>query len=118
MEILVFVYGTLMRGQGNARFLEGAEFVRPAETGPGFELFSMGSFPAMSRGGKASVKGELYLVDDDTLKVLDSLENHPRLYRREEIDLDDGGEAIAYLLDQAREMGGTPIKSGNWRTLE
>jgi gamma-glutamylcyclotransferase (GGCT)/AIG2-like uncharacterized protein YtfP len=112
---LVFVYGTLMRDEINHDLLIRARFVADARTEPCFELFDLGPFPAMSAGGQMVVLGELYAVDDATLARLDRLEGHPTLYQRTQIQLDDGQEVQAYLMDRARMRGRVLIALGDWR---
>lgn len=113
----VFVYGTLMRGERNHCFLEGATFCGTAATEPRHRLLDLGAFPAMVAGGRASVAGEIYDVDAGTLAALDRLEGHPGFYRRTAVRLLDGGTAEAYLMPGTKAAG-TEIKSGDWRRRE
>jgi gamma-glutamylaminecyclotransferase len=113
---LVFVYGTLRQDEVNHDLLAQARFVAEGRTEPSFELFDLGSVPAMSTGGETAVLGEVYAVDDATLARLDRLEGHPSFYQRTQIRLDDGHEVETYLMDRARMRGRAPIASGDWRT--
>jgi gamma-glutamylcyclotransferase (GGCT)/AIG2-like uncharacterized protein YtfP len=107
----VFVYGSLMRGETNAGQMRG-RFVDERRTSPGFALHDLGAYPCMVRGAGV-VHGELWEVSLGQLRRLDRFEDHPRLYRRELISLDDGSRAFAYLM---RDAGGAPeIASGSWR---
>jgi gamma-glutamylaminecyclotransferase len=115
-EHLVFTYGTLLRGEVNHDLLAQARFVAEARTEPCFELFDLGSFPAMSMGGETAVCGEVYAADDATLARLDRLEGHPSFYQRTQIRLEGGQEVETYLMDRARMRGRAPIASGDWRT--
>lgn len=110
----VFVYGTLMRGEPNHRFLARAAFVRGARTLPRFKMISLGGCPAIVSGGGTAIEGELYDVDSETLAHLDRLEGHPRFYRRTQLVMGGGGggRAHAYLLEGGR---GVEIASGSWR---
>jgi len=111
----VFVYGSLQRGEGNHRMMNGARFVARARTEPAFELFDLGAFPAMAMSGSTAIAGELYEVDADLLKRLDVFEGCPRLYQREAIVLDDGTRAEAYVMPRER-LGRAPhIKIGCWQ---
>jgi gamma-glutamylcyclotransferase (GGCT)/AIG2-like uncharacterized protein YtfP len=117
---LVFVYGTLMAGEGNHRLLagHGAAFMGPAITEPAFTLIDLGSFPAAVADGDTAIRGEVYLVDPPTLAALDRLEGHPSFYRRTPITLADGREVETYVLpaDGASwRPARTPIASGDWR---
>jgi gamma-glutamylaminecyclotransferase len=112
---LVFTYGTLLKGEVNHHLLAQARFVAEGRTEPCFELFDLGSFPAMSTGGETAVLGEVYAVDDATLARLDRLEGHPSFYQRAKIRLEGGQEVETYLMDRARMRGRAPIASGDWR---
>ena len=112
---LVFVYGSLMAGFGNHRLLCGSRFVCEAKTAPKFTLVSLGSFPGMVRGGYSQVHGEVYEVDDQTLRQLDCLEGHPSFYRREQVRLDTNiGGVEAYIL-QSDVAAYDVVTSGDWR---
>lgn len=114
MTTRVFTYGTLMRGELNHALLGSSPFVRTARTEPWFELVSLGSFPAMVRGGEASVVGEVYEVDCGTLAELDALEGHPDFYRRERVGLEGGEEMDAYLLEPEQAASAPRIACGDW----
>lgn len=112
MKFLVFVYGTLMKGLPLEYYLNGSEaseFVGKAKTKPEFTMIKLEYFPALVRVGNSSIEGELYLVSENRLRLLDSIERNPDLYRREVIVMDDGTEAYAYLLPI--------VQSGNWRDI-
>lgn len=117
-EYRIFVYGTLVRGGPRHRMLARARFLGEARTAPRFTLLDLGSCPAMTRGGRAAVRGELYAVDGPTLAALDRYEWHPRYYRRETVRLSDGGTATAYLVAPGRIRGVPRIASGDWRLRE
>ena len=110
----VFVYGTLRSGEPNHYLLDAHDLVRRGRTEPAFELVSLGAFPAMIDGGQTAVVGEVYEVDPPTLAALDRLEGHPRFYQRRPIRLDDGDEALAYLLSPEQVQGRSRIPSGDW----
>lgn len=76
----VFVYGTLKSGFHNhERFLKNYTGVKAKA--PGINLHRGPSFP-FAVIGKGVAIGELYEVDDSTLKSLDRLEGHPNFYKR------------------------------------
>jgi len=112
----VFVYGSLQRGQGNHRMMNGARFVERALTTAAFELFDLGAFPAMTTRGRTSIAGELYEVTDELLERLDRFEGCPTLYQRETISLKDGASAEAYVMPRQRVGRAPQIKTGCWRT--
>lgn len=112
----VFVYGTLLSGEPNHHLLDRDDLLAEATTEPVFDLVSLGAFPAMVAGGETAVRGEVYAVDRWTLRAMDHLEGHPRFYRRRAIQLDDGEEVLAYLLEPEQVAGRTRIASGDWRS--
>ncbi len=112
----VFVYGTLLAGEGNHRLLASAKFVCDARTEPAFELRDLGAFPGLVRGGEHAVAGEVYEADAETLARLDRLEGHPRFYRRTRIALEGGTEVETYLLMPEQVEGRPVIVSGKWRS--
>ena len=90
------VYGTLKPGKRNHRLIADARRHGPAETVPGFRLLH-GEVPAVDRGGWARIQGELVAVTAEQLARMDELEGHPDWYRREIVELADGGRAWLYL---------------------
>jgi gamma-glutamylcyclotransferase (GGCT)/AIG2-like uncharacterized protein YtfP len=72
---LVFVYGTLKRGDCRHRFMAGSKFLGLATTASGYRLFHLGEYPAMVEdpsGGQ--IEGEVFEVTDATLRLLDEVE--------------------------------------------
>lgn len=112
--MLIFVYGTLRRGEPNHRELGEARFVGRARTAPVYELVDLGSFPALLEGGSTAVQGELYEVDESWVGRLDAFEEAPELYDRKPVWL-EGEAALAYVM--RRDVAGPAprIPSGDWR---
>ncbi len=117
-SILVFVYGTLKRG-GRYHYLLENEKVRfrgKAVTREKFIMYERDGIPYVSRKRSLSrIKGEVYEVDKKTLFRLDSLEEHPHWYRREEVEVEfyDGNSTRAFLYFNENEEGRV-ISSGNF----
>jgi gamma-glutamylaminecyclotransferase len=107
-----FVYGTLRKEGSRGHVLKTSKFLGQRKTKPEFFLFDLGSFPAMVKGGKTEVIGELYDISPDVLSQLDMIEGHPGFYRRTKIVLADGTETETYLLPNERNY--TEITSGDW----
>jgi gamma-glutamylcyclotransferase (GGCT)/AIG2-like uncharacterized protein YtfP len=114
-----------MRGESRRHVLEGAEFLGACTTAPIYELVDIGPYPALvdpehPDGFGDAVRGELYLVDAETLLECDRIEGHPNYYVRKPIALANGERAEAYLLP-LRSVGygsadrGVRIPSGDWR---
>lgn len=110
--MLVFVYGTLCRGDYNHHHLAGAQYQGPGVTESEFELYDLGTYPGAVRG-TGQVIGEIYAVDREILERLDRLEGHPGFYRRELIST-RYGPAWFYLYRGAVENCAR-IESGDWR---
>lgn len=112
----VFVYGSLQRGEGNHRMMNGAHFIARVRTTAAFELFDLGAFPAMTTSGRTAIAGELYDVCEELLERLDKFEGCPTLYQRETIALKDGACVEAYVMPRQRVGRAPHIKIGCWRT--
>ncbi|RJX70657.1 gamma-glutamylcyclotransferase [Vibrio sinensis] len=112
MQHLVFVYGTLRKGESNHHHLsEQAQFLGHHETLPEFALYDLGAYPAVI-SGHHSISGEVYLIDSHNLQVLDKLEDVPVEYRREQIET-PFGLAWIYLYQDTSQLE-TLISSGDW----
>ena len=74
-------------------------------------------FPAYTREGETKIVGELLVVDDEGFRSMDRLEGHPRLYRREEIEVfTEAGPVRAWVyIMNALPGSAKVIKSGSWR---
>jgi len=98
----LFCYGSLKRGKHNHDCLRGAEFLGTAYIGKGYNMYvTMLPYLVRERGGQG-VLGELYEVNEETLRLCDYLEGHPIFYTRETVwvtDADSGQEieAATYL---------------------
>ena len=85
----VFVYGSLKRGLDNHHLLNTAVFAGKASTAASFRMMD-GPYPVLRHSDTDGwrVSGELYEVDDLTLKALDDLEGvDEHLYDRIEIEI-------------------------------
>ena len=109
---MLFVYGTLMRGQRAA--LTGAAFLGEAVV-EGFGLYHLGGYPAIAPAD-GRVHGELYEVPDAMWPALDRYEGVPALYRRVEVALVGGGTAQAYVMSPEQVAGKPRIANGDWRS--
>lgn len=113
----MFVYGTLMKGELHHTTIRHARFLRAAETLPEFEFVQIDYYPALLPGGSKSIAGELYEVDDQTLRHLDELEDVPTYYERRIITLADGSAAFAYVMPRERARGAKPIPYNRFGNL-
>ena len=116
----VFVYGTLMHGHGNHRLLEHSRFVGKAVSEPVFTMLHMGGCPGIIRSGKTAIHGEVYEVNEATLRRLDQLEGHPSFYERQPLSVttEDGQilTVMGYVLpDGWLGRASNVVESGMWR---
>jgi len=94
----VFVYGTLRRGHANHAFIKNGRYMGTAETKEKYALY-VDRLPYLVKEPVSHIIGELYEVDDETLRQIDWLEGHPTFYRRDlcEVIAQDGTQASAYI---------------------
>ena len=115
-EHKVFVYGTLLTGERNARWARDARRQRAWTTGTIYEIGC--GFPTFEKKGTTRVVGEVLTADDEAFASMDRLEGYPRLYRREKIRcyLEGGGcvSAWVYIMNRLPD-GAKPIECGDWR---
>lgn len=75
-EHRVFVYGTLLTGEGNAHWARSARRTPAWATGT---IHDTGyGYPAFVRNGETRIQGELLTVDDEGFKSMDRLEGYPK----------------------------------------
>jgi gamma-glutamylcyclotransferase (GGCT)/AIG2-like uncharacterized protein YtfP len=110
----VFVYGTLKVGFGNNYLLAAGTYVGKAVTEPKYTMYSAGHFPYVRIGGSQKIQGEVFEVNEVTVRQLDQLEQHPNWYKRQVVQT-SLGEAWMYIMPPTQQMGGNEVKSGNWR---
>jgi gamma-glutamylcyclotransferase (GGCT)/AIG2-like uncharacterized protein YtfP len=115
MRHLVFVYGTLLRGEVNHHLLAGSDYCGPHRTESCFSLYLLGAYPGAVRGGGTAIRGEVYAVDGAGLRRLDRLEDYPDLYGRQLL-LSPFGRAWIYLYRGS--LRDRPlIPGGDWRAF-
>lgn len=102
----VFVYGTLKKGYGNNILLGHSPCIHKQvrTLNPSFVMGCTGGFPVVRKtsGQFFKIEGEMYSVNDETMKRLDRLEGYPSMYTREQILLDSGDTAWIYLYRDER----------------
>jgi gamma-glutamylcyclotransferase (GGCT)/AIG2-like uncharacterized protein YtfP len=117
--VKIFVYGTLKKDGGAYHMLDrfNPTFLGEIRTHSRYHLFDQGYFPGMIEDASNSsmgVLGELYEVPIECLKVTDRYECvSDGLFRRADIELSDGSEAIAYLICSSSRHGRI-VESGVW----
>lgn len=105
-KIRLFVYGALMKGNTNhENFLSDARFAGYF-VADGFQIYDFGSYPLIAQNEINKVRGEMYIVNSDTLCKLDISEAKANLFTRKlikvtsEIDNDVVQEAYVYVYNK------------------
>ena len=112
----VFVYGTLLTGERNARWAMNARRQKAWISGT---IYDTGyGYPAFVKRGKTHVAGELLTVNEAGFRSMDQLEGYPDLYRREQfqVNLVGGGRVLAWIYIMNRlPKDAKVIDGGDWR---
>ena len=116
-EHLIFIYGSLRRGcaRSMAMRFPSAKFIGEAEARG--SLYDLGEYPGLVLSESDSpVVGEVYEVDDETLKQLDEFEASSNYLRKQAaVSLGaDKTECWTYEPDPAFYSFHTQISSGDW----
>ena len=114
----VFVYGTLMRGEGAHSYLAKAAFVGEYRL-PDYAIYNLGWYPGIRSKNGSCVYGEVYAVDDRMLAEMDRYEGEGSLYHRTPVVVENEAgpiDAVAYVY--AREIRGHEIEGGKWNERE
>ena len=119
----VFVYGTLMTGQGNAALMTEATKIGNGTTAKLFRMYTNGGFPMLKadRENGYPIRGEIWDADPYTLRSLDQLEGVPDMYMRDCcVVVDNTGEKHTCFVDvYARRIDGLhEIETGDWMEYE
>ena len=99
----VFVYGTLMSGEANHRYLENSAFLGKAAV-EGYDMYNVGWYPAVVPGD-GIVTGELYRVPLTDMASIDMLEGEGSLYLKkcEWITCESGNSTFAFIYIYLRD---------------
>ena len=97
---LMVVYGTLMKGNHNDRFMKNAELVGEGKFKG--DLYCLGGFPAVIPG-EGNVIGEVYKVPIEAIHDIDRLEGYDQktddgMYLRRYTDVQVGNETLDALV--------------------
>lgn len=123
-KVLLFVYGTLLRGEYNHHRLAAAPCVHEQAWVNG-ELVDTGcGYPALILGGQTQVNGEIYELEDQQLLSIDELEGFygvgdaGNYYERLTVNVHTASgdrTALTYVFTPGKARGMERIDSGDWR---
>lgn len=110
---LIAVYGTLRKGFGNHSLIKNSKYKGSFKTEPIYNLHNLGGFPGLKKNGNTSVLMEVYAVNDEEARWVDSLEGYsegrtPTFYDKEYIDT-PWGKAGVYIY--VNDLSNRPIVS-------
>jgi len=113
---LVFVYGTLKYGFHNHALLEDDVFISKGETDEEYLMTESGIPYVSSNIPYSKIKGEIYLVSQESMDMLDMLESHPTWYERKmvKINTEDGIDFDCWLYFNERSMGTLINQEGDY----
>lgn len=111
---LIFVYGTLMRGQANGLDLNPmARFV--AEDFLSGSLYKIGWYPGFVPNDDGLVMGEVFeILDENLSSMLDAYEGYPWLFDREQIKTLDNRLVWVYIYQSDLPVD-SKVPSGSWK---
>ncbi len=117
---LAFVYGSLRKGLGNHRVIQGSEQQEDGVISGKFRMRSLGGFPAIFKVPEVEqtdIVVEVYEVStDNTAMGLDMLEGYPSFYNREVVTLDDGRQGWVYFIEGESSYADRPLViEGDWK---
>ena len=101
-KTILFVYGTLKRGQRNYFRIADQVFLGEAVTASGYRVFDLGPFPGLVRDAASglAIRGELFAVDERCLAELDAFEGDAGAFARELIEVAGHERVWAYYLNE------------------
>ena len=113
----LFVHGRLRPGCGGPGPVSDAPFLGSAQTAQEYSLCIIKARPFVIKREASAIKGEVYSVDDPVLKLVDRLEGHPHVTRRElvPVRLEDGNTIDAWLYFYVQPLHDyTLVESGDF----
>ena len=124
MKTRVFVYGALRKGASNAWRMDTAEWLGRATVRG--TLVKVDWYPGLVLTGSTVIQGEVYAVDEETLRKLDEFEGVGREDTRNDeyqrvsttVKLVDGGELECQIYEwQLGTKDYVEVENGDWLTV-
>lgn len=112
-KIRVAVYGSLMKGLSNHKFLKNSDYIGTFYSLPNYSLYSITYYPGLKLNGNTSVKFEVYKVTPEVLQELDQLEGVAQEYYVKHTMETPYGLACVYIFNREVDERAI-IKHGDW----
>jgi len=95
----LFAHGTLRQGGRNSNLISGAISLGISETQQDYALYLIKDKPVVTKLPETKIKGEVYVLSDEQLTLVDRFEGHPRINKRDlvPVKLADGNIVEAWL---------------------
>ena len=109
-----FVYGTLMRGERAEHLLSEATYIGRCRL-QDYAMYHLGRYPGIQPCAGEVVYGELYLIHDQMVQMLDEYEVEGTLYDRKTVTVqweDQLVEAEAYIYK--KDVASCPLMRKAW----
>lgn len=120
MKDIIFVYGTLMKGHCNDHYLRELKYLGIGRLN-NYEMYHVSTYPGIVKNKGGYIIGELYEIDEKTLKRLDILENEGDLFLRKKLDVILDTEEIkahVYVWNKAVEDRTEKVTQIPWQPLK
>lgn len=112
----VFTYGTLMKGQRAYGIFGDMKFISDGILN-GYGIFEVGSYPAVVPVEGFRVFGEIYEVNEETLRRLDEYEGEGFLYLRKRLPIEtESGTVPVWVYVYNRDVSSLELRApiGKW----
>lgn len=115
---LIAVYGSLRKNLHNHYYIENAKYLGEFKTEPLFSLYNLGSFPGLKENGNTSITMEIYEVNEQESKNVDSLEGYSKnipatFYDKIDIETPYGIASTYIYVNNISED--RLVESGDWK---
>lgn len=111
---LAFIYGTLMQGERAEHLLAEATYIGRCRL-QDYAMYNLGRYPGIQPCAGEVVYGELYLIHEQMVQVLDEYEEEGTLYDRKTVTVQLGGQPVradAYIYK--KDVAGCPLMHRAW----